>query len=186
MSGPLRRRTPSPLAGEGWGEGSRCAGELMERAKSANVGPTPHPAAARPPSPARGEGEPAPTLRETLQARSRAMRREPTDAEQKLWLLLRGRRFNDFKFRRQVRLGRYIADFVCLERRLIIEADGGQHADNAERDAWLVAQGFRVRRFWNTDILQRPDEVAETIWADLNASLHQRPLRQLDPLDDTP
>ncbi|MBX9907437.1 MAG: endonuclease domain-containing protein [Beijerinckiaceae bacterium] len=161
----------------------------MESAKSANVGPTPHPAAARPPSPARGEGEPAPTLGEILKARSRAMRREPTDAEQKLWLLLRGRRFNDFKFRRQVRIGRYIADFVCLERRLIIEADGGQHADNAydeERDAWLVAQGFRVRRFWNTDILQRPDEVAETIWADLNAPLHQRPLRQLDPLDDTP
>jgi very-short-patch-repair endonuclease len=117
------------------------------------------------------------------------MRKAPTEAEQKLWYLVRDRRFSAFKFRRQLQIGRYIADFVCLERRLIVEADGGQHAESsydADRDAWLVAQGFRVRRFWNTDILQRPDEVAETIWADLNAPLHQRPLRQLDPLDDTP
>jgi len=117
------------------------------------------------------------------------MRRGPTDAEQKLWLLLRGRRFNDFKFRRQVRIGRYIADFVCLERRLIVEADGGQHAESsydAERDAWLVAQGFRVRRFWNADILQRPDEVAETIWTDLNRDLVQRPVRQLESMPDEP
>nr|WP_282568609.1 endonuclease domain-containing protein [Bosea sp. 124] len=122
-----------------------------------------------------------------MKRRARAMRREPTEAERKLWHLLRDRRFSGFKFRRQVEIGRYIVDLVCLERRLIIEADGGQHAENAydeERDAWIVAQGFRIRRFWNADILQRPDEIVDTIWADLNAPLQQRPLRQFTRLDD--
>ena len=107
---------------------------------------------------------------ETLRTFAKRMRREPTDAERTLWLILRARRFSGFKFRRQVPLGPYIADFVCFDARLIVEADGSQHADNArdrERDAWFVAQGFRVRRFWNADILARPGEVAETPWHDL-------------------
>ena len=106
----------------------------------------------------------------TLRTFAKRMRREPTDAERKLWLILRARRFNGFKFRRQVPLGAYIADFVCFDRRLIVEADGSQHAENARdhiRDAWFVAQGFRVRRFWNADILARPSEVADTLWHDL-------------------
>ncbi|HEY5796414.1 MAG TPA: DUF559 domain-containing protein [Bosea sp. (in: a-proteobacteria)] len=115
-----------------------------------------------------------------MKGRARAMRKEPTDAERKLWYLMRDRRFSGFKFRRQVAIGRYIADFVCLERRLIVEADGGQHAESAydaDRDAWLRAQGFRIRSFWNTDILQRPDEVTDTLWHDLDG------LPRIDPTD---
>ncbi|POR52343.1 very-short-patch-repair endonuclease [Bosea psychrotolerans] len=167
-----RQPAPSPLAGEGWGEGARD-GHRAATAKSqpGNVTAPPHPAAARPPSPARGEGENAATLSQTLRGRARAMRKEPTEAERKLWHLVRDRRFSGFKFRRQVPIGRYIVDLVCLEKRLIVEADGGQHAENAHdvvRDAWLAVQGFRIRRFWNADILQRPDEVRDTLWHDLD------------------
>lgn len=106
------------------------------------------------------------------------MRKEPTEAERKLWHLVRDRRFSGFKFRRQVPIGRYIVDLVCLDRRLIVEADGGQHAENsydAERDAWLAGQGFRLRRFWNADILQRPDEVRDTFWHDLDGLVRVEP-----------
>jgi very-short-patch-repair endonuclease len=106
------------------------------------------------------------------------MRKEPTEAERKLWHLVRDRRFSGFKFRRQVPIGRYIVDLVCLDRRLIVEADGGQHAENSydvERDAWLAGQGFRLRRFWNADILQRPDEVRDTLWHDLDGLVRVEP-----------
>ena len=108
-----------------------------------------------------------------LRTFAKRMRSEPTEAERKLWMILRARRFSGYKFRRQVPLGAYIADFVCFEARLIVEADGSQHGEDARdavRDDWLVAQGFRVRRFWNADILARPVEVAETLWADLAAA----------------
>jgi very-short-patch-repair endonuclease len=98
------------------------------------------------------------------------MRSAPTDAERVLWRLLRAKRFAGFKFRRQAPLGRYIVDFVCLEKRLIIEADGGQHngsAQDAERDAWLTAQGFHVVRFWNHEVLCQSQMVEDTIWRDL-------------------
>ena len=90
------------------------------------------------------------------------MRREPTDAERKLWFLLRSRRLASAKFRRQVPIGPYIADFVCLRRKLVVEADGGQHVENqrdAERDAWFVCEGFTVARYSNLDILKKPTEV---------------------------
>jgi very-short-patch-repair endonuclease len=95
------------------------------------------------------------------------MRREPTDAERKLWQMLRGKRLQGFKFKRQQPIDRYIADFVCFERRLIIEADGGQHAGgaDAERDAYLTSQGFTVLHFWNNDILTNPEGVATAILA---------------------
>jgi Protein of unknown function (DUF559) len=76
------------------------------------------------------------------------MRREPTDAERKLWYLLRDRRFVGVKFRRQAPLGRYIVDFVCFQHKLVVEADGGQHyEDNADasRDSWLAQEGLRRR-----------------------------------------
>jgi very-short-patch-repair endonuclease len=98
--------------------------------------------------------------------RARAMRHEPTEAEQVMWRLLRSRRFEGLKFRRQVPIGRYIADFVCLSPRLIIECDGGQHADNAydaARDAWFEVQGFRVMRFWNDAVVSETDGVAEML-----------------------
>lgn len=113
------------------------------------------------------------------------MRKEPTEAERKLWHLVRDRRFTGFKFRRQLAIGRYIADLVCLERRLIVEADGGQHADSAydaTRDAWLAEQGFRIRRFWNSDVVHKPDEVSDTLWADLTEELPQRPVRSFQPM----
>ena len=104
--------------------------------------------------------------RETLVTRARAMRREPTDAERVMWRVLRGRQLAHLKFRRQLPLGPYIADFACLDPRVIVECDGGQHAESRYdevRDAWLKAQGFRVLRFWNTDVLREPEGVAEML-----------------------
>jgi very-short-patch-repair endonuclease len=90
------------------------------------------------------------------------MRREMTDAERKLWLLLRDRRFAGAKFRRQAPVGRYIADFVCLRRKLIVEADGDQHSENvkdAVRDKWLESERYVVVRYSNIDILKNPEGV---------------------------
>ncbi len=105
-----------------------------------------------------------------LRVHARAMRRAPIDAERALWRLLRDRRFSGYKFRRQTPIGPFIADFVCFEARLIVEADGSQHAESPRddrRDAWLRAQGYRIRRFWNADILTQPTMVADTLWHDL-------------------
>lgn len=91
-----------------------------------------------------------------------------TEAEGKLWQELRDRRLDGIKFRRQVPLGRYVADFVCVEANLIIEIDGSQHADAASdrsRDADLKARGFRVLRFWNDDVLRDVNAVCDTIIA---------------------
>jgi len=98
------------------------------------------------------------------------MRREMTDAERKLWLLLRDRRFAGVKFRRQAPVGPYIADFICLGRKLIVEADGGQHAENTydmERDRWLSAEGYTVVRYSNRDILKHPQGVLADLFSRL-------------------
>lgn len=103
---------------------------------------------------------------------AKSLRRNMTDAEQRLWKRLRAHRLNGEKFRRQQPIGPYIVDFVHFGSRLIIEADGGQHYESrgdAARDAWLQAQGFRVMRFWNNDILHNQDAVLEAIWQALNA-----------------
>jgi very-short-patch-repair endonuclease len=102
--------------------------------------------------------------------RARTMRHEPTEAERVMWNQLRSRRFEGLKFRRQFPIGRYIADFVCFSPRVVIECDGGQHADNtydAERDAWFEAQGFRVLRFWNDAVVNETDGVVDTLLATL-------------------
>lgn len=102
--------------------------------------------------------------------RARALRRDSTEAEKALWRLLRHRQLQDVKFRRQQVLGPYIVDFICLSHRLVIEADGSQHADSAadqRRDAWLAANGFRVLRLWNNEILGNPEGVLEVIAAAL-------------------
>jgi len=106
--------------------------------------------------------------RETLTARAREMRNNPTPAERALWRLLRSDRLAGLKFRRQYRLGNYIADFVCLWPRLIIEVDGSQHREetaayDAARDAWLRAEGFKVIRFWNGDVMGNLDGVRARI-----------------------
>ncbi|GAA0765821.1 very-short-patch-repair endonuclease [Erythromicrobium ramosum] len=101
--------------------------------------------------------------RRNLLPLAKRMRREPTEAEAKLWSMLRGQRLAGMKFKRQEQVGDYIVDFVCFGARLIVEADGSQHAENdkdAVRDAWLTEQGFRVLRFWNNDILGNPEGVA--------------------------
>jgi very-short-patch-repair endonuclease len=98
------------------------------------------------------------------------MRREPTDAEARMWRLLRDRRLAAFKFRRQVPLENYILDFVCFEKRLVIEIDGSQHATSSTdqaRDRFLIAQGFEVVRYWNNDVLQQPTAVLEDVFARL-------------------
>ena len=104
-------------------------------------------------------------------ARAQRLRREMTDAERKLWSALRNRQLEGAKFRRQQPIGPFIADFVCQERRLIVEADGGQHAErefDGSRTAFLESKGYRVLRFWNNDILKNLDGVAQTIAAALS------------------
>ena len=100
-------------------------------------------------------------------ARARQLRKDSTRAESILWKHLRNRQLEGHKFRRQVPLGQYILDFVCFERRLIVEIDGGHHQGQAayddERTKWLESQGFRVLRFWNNDVLGHPDGVAQAI-----------------------
>ena len=94
-----------------------------------------------------------------------------TDAERKLWRVLRDRQIAGAKFRRQVPIGSYIADFLCYEARLVIEVDGGQHAESASdkvRDGWLQANGFRVLRFWNNEVLSSLEGVLASISAELS------------------
>ena len=102
-----------------------------------------------------------------LVGRARRLRRDATDAERALWRVLRGRAIAGLKFRRQHPIGRYIVDFVCLERRLIVELDGGQHTAEVDgpRTAYLEAAGYRVVRFWNPDVLRNPEGVVEVIVA---------------------
>jgi very-short-patch-repair endonuclease len=100
-------------------------------------------------------------------AKAKELRHNSTDAERTLWRQLRAHRFAGYKFRRQQPLGRYIVDFICFEKQLIIEVDGGQHAEDVaydeERSAWLQAKGFQVLRFWNHEVLRNSEAVSEMI-----------------------
>jgi very-short-patch-repair endonuclease len=99
-------------------------------------------------------------------ARARALRTNMTDAERKLWFALRDRRFASYKFRRQVPVGWFIADFLCHSARVIIEVDGGRHCESRadeERDRWLTANGFVVLRFWNDEVLKKLEGVLTSI-----------------------
>jgi len=99
---------------------------------------------------------------------AKAMRHAPVVTERLLWKLLRDRRLDGLKVRRQVPLGRYIVDFLCPRHRLIIEADGPSHEDSLhdrDRDAWLQSHGFRVMRFPNKEIQDYPDAVLSRILA---------------------
>ena len=94
-----------------------------------------------------------------------------TDAERKLWHRLRQRQLEGLRFRRQVPCGPYIADFLCIDARLVIEVDGSQHGSDhydERRDEWFRSQGYRVLRFWNNDVLQRMDGVLTAILAALS------------------
>ena len=97
---------------------------------------------------------------------AKTLRGKATDAERKLWSILRAGRLDGRKFKRQVPLDGYILDFVCFEARLIVEADGSQHSESVRdqiRDRHFEAAGYRTLRFWNNDILANPDGVARMI-----------------------
>jgi very-short-patch-repair endonuclease len=122
----------------------------------------------------RGRGKSKSTLR------SRALRRQSTEAEKKLWQKLRRKQFHGLRFRRQYPLGPYFADFVCLPARLVVEVDGATHTEleQAEHDQrrtqWLVSQRFRILRFWNSDVFENVDGVVERIGAEVRE--HPLPL----------
>ena len=106
---------------------------------------------------------------------AKQLRSNMTDAEQKMWQQLRAKRFAEYKFRRQVPMQKYVADFVCFNKKLIIELDGGQHAlqqsYDKKRDAFFANQGFRILRFWNDEILKNMEGVLQVILAALNTPL---------------
>jgi very-short-patch-repair endonuclease len=108
------------------------------------------------------------------------LRRDATDAERAMWRILRDRRLAGFKFRRQQPLGRYFVDFVCFSHRLILEIDGGQHAESTtdnSRTAWLESQGFRILRFWNSEVLKNQEGVYRTVLETLTLRPPPHPAR---------
>src|SRR3954454_14590987 len=115
-------------------------------------------------------------MREANEARTkraRRLHRNSTDAENALWYRLRSRSLNGHKFVRQEPIGLYTVDLICREHRLVIEVDGGQHADNDQdivRDKWLADHNYRVLRFWNNDVLQNMNGVLEVIAAALQST----------------
>jgi adenine-specific DNA-methyltransferase len=110
---------------------------------------------------------------------ARQLRRDQTDAEQRLWAKLRDRQLGSAKFRRQHPIGPFVADFCCPQRKLVVELDGGQHKDDVvadeKRSRFLEAQGYRVLRFWNHDVLANTNGVLERI-GDALSDPHPRPL----------
>ena len=145
---------PSPLEGEG----ARRAGEGYSRIGS-RFRNRPIPIGSR-----HREHRPMPR---TLLMYAKRMRRTSTEAEARMWWLLRAARFRGFKFRRQQPIGDYIVDFVCFERKLIVEVDGSQHLDAVAQDdartAWLESVGFTVLRFWNDEVLRDAECVMRDI-----------------------
>ena len=140
---------PSPLAGEG--------------ARRACPGP----------DPGADEGKPSTPPQRLLKSSpktiglARSLRRNATAAEGKLWQLLRHRRLEGFRFRRQVPIGPYVADFACLSARLVVELDGSQHFNSphdAKRDKWFAGDGYRVLRIWNSELNNNPAGVLEALW----------------------
>ena len=115
-----------------------------------------------------------------LHQRAKAMRKEMSEAEAKLWQHLRAGRLNGHKFRRQQPMGNYIVDFMCVTPKLIVEADGGQHTERAAYDhartAYLNGLGFTVLRFWNHEILQQTNDVLAEILRVLQ-ELEKQPAR---------
>jgi very-short-patch-repair endonuclease len=102
-----------------------------------------------------------------MKRRARELRRDQTEAESLLWRAIRGEQLGGHKFRRQQTIGAYIVDFVSLDAKLVLELDGGQHADavdyDAKRDAWLTSEGFHVLRFWNNDVMENLEGVLMNI-----------------------
>jgi len=115
-----------------------------------------------------------------LRSTAKRLRKQSTDTEQHLWRYLRSRRIESFKFRRQQPIGKYVVDFVNLEKKVVIELDGGQHAlDRGDkiRDEWLSAEGYKVLRFWDNEVFSNLEGVLETIRSAL-LTPHPDPLPQ--------
>ena len=108
-------------------------------------------------------------MRSRLTDVAKSLRKTSTDAERVLWRSLRGTQLDGLKFRRQHPIGPYVVDFVCLERSIVVEINGGQHAEEAQeakdgvRDKWLQDEGFRVLRFWNHEVLSNTEGVLEAL-----------------------
>ena len=113
----------------------------------------------------RGQMKKQPT--DGAREQAKALRRQMTEAEKKVWHGLRGRQTQGYRFRHQVPLGRFIVDFVCHEARLIIEIDGGQHEPSSEKEIrrtrFLETEGYHVLRFWNNEVLENPSGVQTVI-----------------------
>jgi very-short-patch-repair endonuclease len=115
---------------------------------------------------------------------ARVLRRNATQAERIMWRLLRDRRFGGVKFRRQVPVGPFIADFASIEHRLVVELDGGQHADSAvdmRRDRFLKVEGWRVLRVWNNELMRNREGVLEAIYEVLGTDPHLAAARPPSP-----
>src|SRR5215468_11681049 len=157
-------KQPSPSMGEGSGGGDAEDRSMVKKAPSA------------------GAGE-----------RSRNLRRDMTKAEQRLWQMLRSQQTEGHRFRRQVPIGGFIADFVCLAARLIVEINGGQHDPSSEAEArrtfFLESERYRVLRFWNNEVLDNPEGVRAIIAEALHqgSSSPTRPVTptRMDPLTPT-
>ena len=110
---------------------------------------------------------------------ARILRKNSTAAERWLWDQLRNRNLAGWKFRRQHRIGPYVADFVCIEKNLVVEVDGGQHATNVEEDKnrsdYFGKKGFRILRFWNDQVLREREAILELIFSHLNEAPSPRP-----------
>lgn len=124
-----------------------------------------------------GEGWGEGMEKSLMRQRARDLRKGSTDAEQRLWYYLRAHRLG-YKFKRQVPISGFIVDFVCHEKQLIIELDGGQHQDtqgyDEQRTAKLMQRGFQVLRFWNHDVLRHTDDVLSVIWSTLSPTLSRK------------
>ena len=109
-----------------------------------------------------------PTADNFARSAARRLRRTPSEAEAALWHALRRGRAGELRFRRQVPIDRYIADFACLRERLVVEVDGSQHVEqatyDAERTKRLESLEFHVLRFWANDVLRDPRQIVEAIW----------------------
>ncbi len=107
-----------------------------------------------------------PTFRPRPTRRAQQLRNSATDAERRLWRYLNRRQLDGFKFSRQMPVGPFICDFLCRDRKLVIEVDGGQHAGSKQDDvrtAFLEAEGYRVIRFWNNEVIENVDGVLQVI-----------------------
>jgi len=118
---------------------------------------------------------------ETIKHLAKKLRKNMTDAERLLWQHLRNRELGGYKFRRQRPIGPYIVDFVCLDKKLVVEVDGGQHAGQMELDTkrfdYLKEKGYRVMRFWNNEVLTETESVLTVILSSLDGNVaHSYPL----------